>query len=126
LHKPSLLPDICHPILDDVPCPILQYADDTLIFLRASPMLSLLSKTPLTTLSLLPGYPSITTKLLSSLLEFRKILLYSSLLYLGPPFHLFRKLTSVSLSPLISCPLLIANLSLPPVIGISRGGVHPS
>jgi hypothetical protein len=36
LQEDSLLPAVCHPLLDNTPCPILQYADDTLIFLRAT------------------------------------------------------------------------------------------
>lgn len=36
LHHPSLSAPLKHPIIPDAPCPVLQYADDTLIFLRCS------------------------------------------------------------------------------------------
>ena len=29
--------DLAHPLCDDIPCPVLQYADDTLIMIRATP-----------------------------------------------------------------------------------------
>jgi hypothetical protein len=28
---------LCHPLVDGMPCPVLQYVDDTLIILRAEP-----------------------------------------------------------------------------------------
>jgi hypothetical protein len=37
LHNHPLAADIHHPILPNNPCPVLQYADDTLIFLRCTP-----------------------------------------------------------------------------------------
>lgn len=36
LQYHPLTADICHPILCDAPCPVLQYAGDTLIFVRCS------------------------------------------------------------------------------------------
>lgn len=32
----DVMPAVSHPLLDNTPCPVLQYADDTLIFLRAN------------------------------------------------------------------------------------------
>ena len=37
LHQDALLQSVGHPLLGNTPCPILQYADDTLIFLCATP-----------------------------------------------------------------------------------------
>jgi exonuclease III len=37
LHFHPAAADIRHPIIHDQPCPVLQYADDTLIFLRCTP-----------------------------------------------------------------------------------------
>lgn len=36
LHNPSLSSSFFHPLVPNAPCPVLQYADDTLIFLRCS------------------------------------------------------------------------------------------
>lgn len=37
LHHPTLANCLAHPLIPDAPCPVLQYADDRLIFLRCSP-----------------------------------------------------------------------------------------
>lgn len=44
LQLPSSWPAIVHPILDDVPAPVLQYANNTLVFLRATPEAILAAK----------------------------------------------------------------------------------
>jgi 2-C-methyl-D-erythritol 4-phosphate cytidylyltransferase len=36
LQHPSISSSLKHPLIPDAPCPILQYVDDTLIFLRCS------------------------------------------------------------------------------------------
>lgn len=36
LHHPDFSPSLDHPLVPGAPCPVLQYADDTLIFLRCS------------------------------------------------------------------------------------------
>jgi mannosylglycoprotein endo-beta-mannosidase len=36
LHHPQMASSIGHPLIPNAPCPVLQYAADTLIFLRCS------------------------------------------------------------------------------------------
>lgn len=125
LHQNSLLPAVCHPLLSNTPCPILQYADDTLIFLCASPEGILAVKNALIDFELATGLSinfhkttflpiGVSTNDATDLATFLVLL-----------FHPSPRNTLASPFLLISYLCPTANRSLPLVIATSLGGVLP-
>jgi hypothetical protein len=55
LHQPAMLPNVHHPLIPGSACPVLQYADDTLIFLPATPNAILAMKDTLQDFELATG-----------------------------------------------------------------------
>jgi hypothetical protein len=65
LHLHPLAADISHPVVPNAPCVVLQYADDTLIFLRSSKDAVAAKKNSCNSLKLPRALPSTITKQLS-------------------------------------------------------------